>query len=86
VITSGSVITGAKVTEHEVKIELDADVLFDFDKYNLRPEAEYTQDTWRVTRKLTWTFGVRDTFNSNPLNPHDQIARRGGSFSSISQR
>jgi outer membrane protein OmpA-like peptidoglycan-associated protein len=29
----------AKVTEHEVKIELDADVLFDFDKYNLRPQA-----------------------------------------------
>src|SRR5271170_6035053 len=29
----------AKVTEHEVKIELNADVLFDFDKYTLRPEA-----------------------------------------------
>ena len=40
----------------------------------------YAQDTWKVTRKLTWTFGVRDTFNSNPLNPHDQIARLGGSF------
>jgi hypothetical protein len=36
-----------------------------------------------VTRKLTWTFGVRDTFNSNPLNPHDQVARLRGSFSSI---
>src|SRR6202167_533151 len=44
----------------------------------------YAQDTWKVTRKLTWTFGVRDTFNSNPLNPHDQIARLDGSFSSIS--
>jgi len=44
----------------------------------------YAQDTWKVTRKLTWTFGVRDTFNSNPLNPHDQIARLGGAFSSIS--
>src|SRR5208283_3079495 len=22
----------------------------------------YAQDTWRVTSKLTWTFGVRDTF------------------------
>ena len=44
----------------------------------------YAQDTWRVTRKLTWTFGLRDTFNSNPLNPHDQIARLRGSFSSIS--
>ena len=30
----------------------------------------YAQDTWRLTPKLTWTFGLRDTFNSNPLNPH----------------
>jgi hypothetical protein len=44
----------------------------------------YAQDTWKVTRTLTWTFGVRDTLNSNPLNPHDQIARLGGSFNSIS--
>jgi hypothetical protein len=43
----------------------------------------YAQDTWKVTPKLTWTFGVRDTFNSNPLNPHDQVARLSGSFSSI---
>jgi hypothetical protein len=44
----------------------------------------YAQDTWKVTRKLTWTFGIRGTFNSNPLNPHDQIARLRGSFDSIS--
>jgi Carboxypeptidase regulatory-like domain len=44
----------------------------------------YTQDTWKVTRTLTWTFGLRDTFNSNPLNPHDQVARLRGSFNSIS--
>jgi hypothetical protein len=44
----------------------------------------YAQDTWRVTRKLTWTFGVRDTLNSNPVNPHDQVARLHGSFSTIS--
>ena len=44
----------------------------------------YAQDTWKVTKKLTWTFGVRDTLNSNPLNPHQQIARLRGSFNSIS--
>jgi carboxypeptidase family protein len=44
----------------------------------------YAQDTWRITRKLTWTFGLRDTFNSNPLNPHDEVARLRSSFNSIS--
>src|ERR1700732_2028204 len=44
----------------------------------------YAQDTWKVTKKLTWTFGIRDTLNSNPLNPHQHIARLSGSFSSIS--
>ncbi len=44
----------------------------------------YAQDTWKVTKKLTWTFGIRDTLNSNPLNPHQQIARLKSSFNSIS--
>ena len=30
---------GAKVTDREIRIELAADVLFDFDKHDLRPEA-----------------------------------------------
>ena len=44
----------------------------------------YAQDTWKVTKTLTWTFGIRDTLNSNPLNPHEQIARLKGSFDSTS--
>ena len=44
----------------------------------------YAQDTWKLTRALTWTLGLRNTFNSNPANPHDEVARLNGSFSSIS--
>jgi hypothetical protein len=43
----------------------------------------YAQDTWKVTTKLSWTFGLRDTFNSNPLNPHDAVARLPEAFDSI---
>jgi hypothetical protein len=43
----------------------------------------YAQDTWKVTPKLTWTLGMRDTLNSNPLNPHMQVARLRGSFDAI---
>ncbi len=35
-------------------------------------------------KELTWTFGVRDTYNSNPLSPHRNVARLAGSFDSIS--
>ena len=45
---------GAKVTEHEVKIELDADVLFDFDKYDLRPEAA---DSLREVGDVAKSYG-----------------------------
>src|ERR1019366_7667084 len=52
--------------------------------YNFLNLDFYAQDTWKVTRTLTWTFGLRDTYNSNPLNPHGAVARLAGSFASIS--
>jgi hypothetical protein len=52
--------------------------------YNFLNLDFYAQDTWKMTRTFTWTFGIRDTYNSNPLNPHDAVARLAGSFDSIS--
>ncbi len=44
----------------------------------------YVQDTWKVAPRLTWTIGIRDSFNSNPANPHNQVARLSDSFDAIS--
>jgi hypothetical protein len=52
--------------------------------YNFLNVDLYAQDTWKIARTLTWTFGLRDTYNSNPLSPHDAVARLPGSFDSIS--
>ncbi|MGD0579082.1 MAG: carboxypeptidase regulatory-like domain-containing protein, partial [Bryobacteraceae bacterium] len=52
--------------------------------YNFLNLDFYAQDTWKLSRTLTWTFGIRDTYNSNPLNPHNAVARLAGSFDSIS--
>jgi outer membrane protein OmpA-like peptidoglycan-associated protein len=41
----------AKVTDREIKIELSADVLFDFDRHSLRPEA--TETLRKVGRVVT---------------------------------
>jgi hypothetical protein len=58
--------------------------LADSQPYNFLNLDFYAQDTWKITRTLTWTFGLRDTYNSNPLNPHNAVSRLSGSFDSIS--
>jgi outer membrane protein OmpA-like peptidoglycan-associated protein len=60
---------GAKVTEHRVTIDLDADVLFDFDKYTLRPAAGDT------LRKLGQ---VAATYPKSPLLIEGHTDSKGG--------
>lgn len=51
--------------------------------FNLTNLDLYAQDTLKLTHSLTWTFGLRGSWNSNPINPHSLIARLGGSFDAI---
>ncbi len=52
--------------------------------YNFFNMDLYAQDTWKVTPTFTWTFGLRSTYNSNPVNPHKAVGRLKGSFDTIS--
>ena len=48
--------------------------------FNLSNLDLFAQDTFRATKNLTWTFGLRGAWNSDPINPHAMIARLGSSF------
>jgi hypothetical protein len=57
--------------------------LADSQPFNFLNLDVYAQDTWKLTPTLTWTFGVRDSYNSTPLNPHHAVARLPGSFDAL---
>jgi hypothetical protein len=46
--------------------------------------STYAMDSFKATRKLNFTFGLRATWNSNPVSPQDVFSRLVGSFESIS--
>ena len=64
---------GAKVTDQEVRIDLASDVLFDFDKYTLRPEAATTlrkvgQVAASYPRSTMTIEGYTDGKGTHPYN------------------
>lgn len=64
---------GAKVTDQEVIIDLASDVLFDFDKYTLRPEAAATlrkvgQVAASYPRSTMTIEGYTDSKGTHPYN------------------
>jgi outer membrane protein OmpA-like peptidoglycan-associated protein len=61
---------GAKVTEKEIVIELDADVLFDFDKHDLKPAAVDT---------LTKVAGVLKEIGKAPATIEGHTDGKGSS-------
>jgi len=52
--------------------------------FNLANLDLFAQDTFKITKNLTWTFGLRAAWNSDPINPHAMIARLSSSFDAAS--
>jgi len=85
----------AKVTGQEIRIELQADVLFDFDKADLRPEAAATlrkvAEVIRANPGLVTVEGYTDSKGSDAYNQKlsesraasvkDWLVRNGGAES-----
>lgn len=70
----------AKVTETEIRIELPSDILFDFDKYNIRSDAQEALRKVAVViqaypGKTVWVEGHTDARGSKEYNMKLSIRR-----------
>lgn len=71
---------GAKVTETEIKIELPSDILFDFDKYDIRSDAQEALDKVAVVirtypGKSVFIEGHTDSVGSDEYNARLSLQR-----------